>query len=1269
MKKITLSLLLTMLVVMTTMAQPCKVTKSDYNSIELSFAVDELTVDEAILFGETFQQIRMPGFMTQSEAGLPALPSMVKMIEIPLGTGLHYTVLSIACDTIDAVEIGLTYPVVPFQPSRSKSDTTETSLTINRAAYASNRFLGDSTIVLEEVGVARSSNLARVIYNPIQWNPATNQLVVVKSITVSIEQSQADIEGTRRMQRLHYSPAFNCGVDVINTLGSKDNHTNAPLRYTIVAHSQFRGALDEFTAWKRRKGFIVDLMYTDDPAVGNTTASIHAYLQGLYDNATPESPAPTYVLLVGDVAQVPAFYVTSINEHHYSDLNYCLWTAGDNIPDCYYGRFSAQNLSQLEPQISKTLMYEQYTFPDDSYLDNAALIAGVDRAVSNDWAYRYADPTMDYVAQNYVNTSNGFQTLHYYKNNTNFAPTGITVTGSSNNNSAYQELINLYNRGCGWVNYSAHGDIQEWSRPILTNNNVHSLTNVNKPMVMIGNCCLTNSFQIDECFGEALLRQGNNGGAVAYIGASNSSYWSEDYYWAVGLRNSVSNTVVTDYDSNNMGMYDHLFHQHGEDYTQWYTTLGGMMFIGNMAVESSTSNRKVYYWQIYHLMGDPSLMPYYRGRANDILADIPEAIFVGATSLSFTTLPYAYVAFNGPDSTLKAAAFADATGNVELTFAAIPEPATYEVVITAQGFKPRIERVEAIGNGPFVAVKGMTIDGEIAAGNTISFNIDIANIGVEVANDVSIEFRSLDNRVQIGTTGRIALNSSMEAGEQRTLTAQCTGHVWENVSDQSDLAIRVLLYWRGGDFRSSKRTFYFTANAGQIKVQQYVMNSNFEQNDTAFLVVTNKNIGHAALRHATLTLLSLDPGLTVIEPTNSIADIAPDSTFTKTYLLVKSDTALNNRTIPILQYVDNGSVTTIDTISLTIGNPKATITFEDDSWQELAWENNDNPWEITTSNVFAGMRSLRSKAWGNSGGNTSSTISIEWTSTMDDSITFYRNVSSEYNYDYFNFYIDGELMDQASGIGNSWTRISLPVSAGTHLFTFSYDKDISVNNGSDCAWIDNLTLPYSGTTYNYLVDTVCKGAIYQFGDSLLNTEPLTVSQVQLQDTTETSIDFLTLIIAEEASLAVSSDVEGSIKAGEAARLVASGTTHYVWSNGESGSTIDVYPTETTTYTVVGSNGGCTDTASITVVVDGSLAVDHPQAFDATIFPNPTSQQVNIHSNGMRCATVSDITGRTILRQQCEDRCQIDVSTWSNGIYFVQIIAADGKRAVKKFVKK
>ncbi len=88
----------------------------------------------------------------------------------------------------------------------------------------------------------------------------------------------------------------------------------------------------------------------------------------------------------------------------------------------------------------------------------------------------------------------------------------------------------------------------------------------------------------------------------------------------------------------------------------------------------------------------------------------------------------------------------------------------------------------------------------------------------------------------------------------------------------------------------------------------------------------------------------------------------------------------------------------------------------------------------------------------------SSQLTLTFTSTDDGQITFFRKVSSEANYDFLTFYIDGVEQDRWSGeLG--WGAKTYPTLSGSHTYKWVYAKDYSVSNGSDAAWIDYITLP------------------------------------------------------------------------------------------------------------------------------------------------------------------------------------------------------------------
>lgn len=73
-------------------------------------------------------------------------------------------------------------------------------------------------------------------------------------------------------------------------------------------------------------------------------------------------------------------------------------------------------------------------------------------------------------------------------------------------------------------------------------------------------------------------------------------------------------------------------------------------------------------------------------------------------------------------------------------------------------------------------------------------------------------------------------------------------------------------------------------------------------------------------------------------------------------------------------------------------------------------------------------------------------------------ISFYVSVSSEVGYDFLRFYVDD--VEQGAWTGTvAWTQASYTVTAGTHTFRWSYEKDSSLSSGSDTAWADDICFP------------------------------------------------------------------------------------------------------------------------------------------------------------------------------------------------------------------
>ena len=83
-------------------------------------------------------------------------------------------------------------------------------------------------------------------------------------------------------------------------------------------------------------------------------------------------------------------------------------------------------------------------------------------------------------------------------------------------------------------------------------------------------------------------------------------------------------------------------------------------------------------------------------------------------------------------------------------------------------------------------------------------------------------------------------------------------------------------------------------------------------------------------------------------------------------------------------------------------------------------------------------------------------------------VSFWYRVSSESNYDFFNFYVDGQRQLHASGNGN-WALYTTTLTPGPHELKWEYKKDVSVSSYSDTAWIDDLTLMVDQTVWTDIV--------------------------------------------------------------------------------------------------------------------------------------------------------------------------------------------------------
>lgn len=1030
-----------MIVVQSLMAQHYVVNRSDFHAVDVTFTSAELQTKTVYENGGMYTKLTMDDAYPSTKVGYPELPMMSRLIEIPLCSAVNVRVVSADYRDVDAAELGAFNPVFPAQQSYPKSYVGAKSFAKDQTIYSKDAFYSAPLAHAEIVGVMRDVNMANIQVSPIAYNPVTNQYRIYSNIRVEVTFEDANVPATYEMKSKYGSPLFETASNaVINpSARNRNEFSGSRIKYLIIAHSMFANNenLNAFVNWKKRLGYVVEVAYTSDANVGTTTTSIKNFIQSRYDNATVENPAPTYLLLIGDHAQIPAHASTELNSH-VTDLYYATLSGNDNIPDLYYGRFSATSIDQMTPQIEKSLTYEQYTMEDPSYLGNAVLIAGTDAS----WAPTHANGQVNYIFNNYINTNS---TTHNYS-------------------TVYQHLYNCSGEaatiraeigaGCGWANYTAHGSEEGWADPTFSMSQVSQMNNANKYGVMIGNCCLTGKFNLD-CFGETLLRTPNKG-AVCYVGASEVSYWKEDYYWAVGLRSNVVSNPT--YSSGALGAYDCMFHTHNEDYTNWVRTMSSMIHAGNLAVESSTSTMKRYYWEIYHLFGDPSIRPYL-GVPATMTVNAPDVLAVGATSYQVIAAPYAYCALTY-NNEIVGATFADANGNAIINFNALTTQGQYELACGAQNYIQFFKTVNVIvPEGPYVIASALDLapNNLVINGNDVTFDLTLSNLGVSDASNITATLTSNSPLAVIlnGTTSQSALTVNQSV----TLNNAFTIHVATEAADATTLPLQVEVNWGAGT--STKMVNLTVAAPNLIMANHQIAPvsgaTHIAPGDVLTVSVENKNNGHAPVIYALTDLTCNYSGVIVNTPSNPIYGLNAGATTITNYTVQVNPNVPDNSVIPMYHHIIMNGQHIIDTIYFTIGNTMEG--FESGNMVEFGWTGS-NLWEVTTTAPYAGTYCARSKT--GLSHNQTSTMSISMTALMDGNISFFRKVSSESNYDKFIFYIDNEEKDTQSG-SLDWSQVSFPVTAGYHTYKFTYSKDASVSNGSDCAWVDNIEFPGLGS--------------------------------------------------------------------------------------------------------------------------------------------------------------------------------------------------------------
>ena len=292
--------------------------------------------------------------------------------------------------------------------------------------------------------------------------------------------------------------------------------------------------------------------------------------------------------------------------------------------------------------------------------------------------------------------------------------------------------------------------------------------------------------------------------------------------------------------------------------------------------------------------------------------------------------------------------------------------------------------------------------------------------------------------------------------------------------------------------------------------------------------------------------------------------------------------------------------------------------------------------------------------------NESSSIILNFTAVRNGEVSFFYKTSSENNYDWLNFYLDGQRVDRWSGL-HDWTYVFYDVMAGEHTLKWEYAKDYSVDGNADCVWIDEVCLPLENDAVPHLQITPAAVAV------TCGAEPENVA-LHYESVTPIYLLFENQIVGDNNGLVGWASVNydnGSLNALESRDLNLTvnlaGMPDGIYranlvATVEDGNTVTV-PIEVTAL-----NTGVVE------YVDENLYVK--------VYPNPATSSVTIEldregdGSPLSCR-LFDLSGRMLRDfQVTENKFDVDIDNLPSGIYLLHLQSMDGSvRQVVKVVKR
>lgn len=1014
---------------------------------------------------ETYQTLVLPNSKQMSKVGDPSLPYISTKLLLPPGkisTDVKYVFEN-------KVKLNGTFNLYPKQNVQPLSVGNSDGFVINQQTYSQTKYpdisyTSSSTQFMNGYGFAFSN------FTPIEYNPSTGEAYYYKNVKVIIEY----IDNTNKSSILKNLTSRNNVINRVSNMADNPNAVNLyPIKRStnnydmlIITSNDYSDNFDDLINFHLYRGNdvrIVTLSEIENEMSGyDLPEKMRNYIIQEYQNYDIQ-----YVLLGGDAEIVPyrGFYCGVQSSSYYEDENIPAdvyfssldgtWNDdGDNLwgepgeddllPEIAVGRLPFSNYTELASIINKIISYSNNPVVSTNELSHP-LLAGEhlwDDPLT--WGADYLDLLVGYHEDNGY-TTNGIPETSSYS----------TMYQRDGNNWGGSDIMSSMNDGYSFLHHVGHassGYMMGLYTSDITNSNFSSLDGVTHNYALVySHGCICGAFDDNDCISERMVTIDN----CAVAAFTNSRYgWFNE-----GQTEGPSQHLHREFVD---ALYTDGHYQAGiAEMVSKYETAP---WVNNPDEHEPGAQRWVFY--DHNVMTDPALPiwttnPMDFSVSYDYILPFGAEYIVDVASAKGPLENYTCVVIQ--NETIVGKGYTNESGQA-LINVNFDEAVIGEAILVVSGANVLPQQYDIlIAEATGVVLSMFSVEYSDDNNNqpdyneTLNLELVIKNYGQQNASNVTLTLASDDENVvvinSIDDLGNIAATDSVISTNLQIAT--------DFVDDQYTTELNLNIV---SDEYASTRTISLIINAPEINYNSITIteiagdgDGIVEPGETGNLLFDFTNNGHAVTPDITGLLSSSDNNIVINTESQIIGQIAENNSFT-----ISSDFDINSSAqigdvIQISCAAQANPYSKFVEAAFYLGD--ATEDFETGDFTKFDWQFDGNlDWEINSDYVNQGTYSAVS---GEITDNQTSVLKIDLEILNDGEISFFKKVSSEENWDYFRFFIDGELQNEWSG-EVAWSQETYNVSAGQHTFEWIYDKDVSVSDGDDCAWVDDIVFPPFG---------------------------------------------------------------------------------------------------------------------------------------------------------------------------------------------------------------